>query len=137
MKLKGLGRKSTEMLWKKFKEQLSNYLPLTGGTMKGLLNVPYGTAVHYIYGTQGSDGYVHLATIVNKGAYVDAPIELTITRRCESQATKIVILFNGTSSNDPTLRTFNVVGATADVWIYKSAASTWEKKRGLGRSKCN
>ena len=114
MKLKGLGRKSTEMLWKKFKEQLSNYLPLTGGTMKGLLNVPYGTAVHYNYGTHGSDGYVHLATIGIKRAYVDAPIELTITRRGDKQPTKIVILFNGTTSNDPTLRTLNVVGATAE-----------------------
>ena len=133
MKLKGLGRKSTEMLWKKFKEQLSNYLPLTGGTMKGLLNVPYGTAVHYNYGTNGSDGYVRLATIVIKEAYVDAPIELTIMRRGASRPTKIVILFNSASSNDPTVSTFNVVGATANVWIYKSAASTWElyvKKSG-------
>lgn len=133
MKLKGLGRKSTEMLWKKFKEQLSNYLPLTGGTMKGLLNVPYGTVVHYNYGTNGSDGYVRLATIVIKAAYVDAPIELTITRRGASRPTKIVILFNSASSNDPTVSTFNVVGATANVWIYKSAASTWElyvKKSG-------
>lgn len=134
MKLKGLGKKSTEMLWKKFKEQLSNYLPLTGGTMKGLLNVPYGIAVHYNYGTNGSDGYVRLATIVVKGAYADAPIELTITRRSENQATKIVILFNGISSNDPTLRAFNVVGKTTNVWMYKSAASTWElyvRKNGL------
>lgn len=133
MKLKGLGKKSTEMLWKKFKEQLSNYLPLTGGTMKGLLNVPYGTVVHYNYGTNGSDGYVRLATIVIKAAYVDAPIELTITRRGASRPTKIVILFNSASSNDPTVSTFNVVGATANVWIYKSAASTWElyvKKSG-------
>lgn len=126
MKLKGLGKKSTEMLWKKFKEQLSNYLPLTGGTMKGLLNVPYGTVVHYNYGTNGSYGYVRLATIVIKAAYVDAPIELTIMRRGDSHPTKIVILFNSTSSNDPTVSTFNVVGATANVWIYKSAASTWE-----------
>lgn len=133
MKLKGLGKKSTEMLWKKFKEQLSNYLPLTGGTMKGLLTVPYGTAVHYAYGTNASDGYVRLATIVIKAAYVYAPIELTITRRADSHPTKIVILFNSTSSNDPTVSTFNVVGATANVWIYKSAASTWElyvKKSG-------
>lgn len=133
MKLKGLGKKSTEMLWKKFKEQLSNYLPLTGGTMKGLLTIPYGTAVHYNYGANGSDGYVHLATIVIKAAYVYAPIELTITRRADSHPTKIVILFDSTSSNDPTVRTFNVVGATANVWIYKSAASTWElyvKKNG-------
>lgn len=133
MKLKGLGKKSTEMLWKKFKEQLSNYLPLTGGTMKGLLNVPYGTVVHYNYGTNGSDGYVRLATIVIKGVYVDAPIELTITRRSDRQSTKIVVRFNCISSNDPTVERFNVVGATADVWIYKSAASTWElyvKKNG-------
>lgn len=133
MKLKGLGKKSTEMLWKKFKEQLSNYLSLTGGTMKGLLNVPYGTAVHYTSGTNGSDGYVRLATIVIKEAYVDAPIELTIMRRGASRPTKIVILFNSASSNDPTVSTFNVVGATANVWIYKSAESTWElyvKKSG-------
>lgn len=133
MELKGLGRKSTEMLWKKFKEQLSNYLPLTGGTMKGLLNVPYGTAVHYSHGTQNSYGYVRLATIVIKGQNMDAPIELTITRRGDSQSTKIVVQFNGANHNDPTVRTFSVVGATADVWIYKSAVSTWElyvKKSG-------
>lgn len=128
-----LDNAGVDRVWKKFKEQLSNYLPLTGGTMKGLLNVPYGTAVHYNYGTNGSDGYVHLATIVIKAAYVDAPIELTITRRGASRPTKIVILFNSASSNDPTVSTFNVVGATANVWIYKSAASTWElyvKKSG-------
>lgn len=121
-----LDNAGVDRVWKKFKEQLSNYLPLTGGTMKGLLNVPYGTAVHYTYGIKGSDGYVHLATIVIKRAYVDAPIELTITRRGDRQPTKIVILFNGVNSNDPTLRTLNVVGATADIWIYKSAVSTWE-----------
>ncbi len=129
-----LDNAGVDRLWKKFKSHIANYLPLTGGTMKGLLNVPYGTAVHYNYGTHGSDGYVHLATIVIKGAYADAPIELTITRRSESQATKIVIMFNGISSNDPTLRTFNVVGKTTNVWIYKSAASTWElyvRKNGL------
>ena len=128
-----LNNAGVDRVWKKFKEQLSNYLPLTGGTMKGLLNVPYGTAVHHTYGTNGSDGYVRLATIVIKAAYVDAPIELTITRRGASRPTKIVILFNSASSNDPTVSTFNVVGATANVWIYKSAASTWElyvKKSG-------
>lgn len=133
MKLKGLGKKSTEMLWKKFKEQLSNYLPLTGGTMKGLLNVPYGTAVHYTYGTQDSDGYVHLATIVIKRQNADVPIELTITRRGDRQPTKIVVQFNNVGHNDPTLGTFSVVGATTNVWLYKSAVSTWElyaKKSG-------
>lgn len=113
-------------LWKKFKNHIANYLPLTGGTMKGLLNVPYGTAVHYNYGTQGSAGYVHLATIVIKATYTDAPIELTITRRGDSQPTNIVVQFYSTNSNDPTLRTFSVFGSTADVWIYKSAVSTWE-----------
>ena len=128
-----LDNAGVDSVWKKFKEQLSNYLPLTGGSMKGLLNVPYGTAVHYNYGTNGSDGYVRLATIVIKGAYVYAPIELTIMRRGDSHPTKIVILFNSASSNDPTVRTFNVVGATANVWMYKSAVSTWElyvKKNG-------
>ncbi len=128
-----LDNAGVDSLWKKFKNHIANYLPLTGGTMKGLLNVPYGTAVHYNYGTQGSDGYVRLATIVIKEAYVDAPIELTIMRRGDRHPTKIVVLFNSASSNDPTVRTFNVVGATANVWIYKSAVSTWElyvKKSG-------
>lgn len=121
-----LDNAGVDRLWKKFKNHIANYLPLTGGTMKGLLNVPYGTAVHYTYGTRGSGGYVRLATIVIKGDYVDAPIELTITRRGDTQTTEIVILFNGISSNDPTVRRFNVVGATTNVWIYKSAVSTWE-----------
>lgn len=121
-----LNNAGVDRVWKKFKEQLSNYLPLTGGTMKGLLNVPYGTVVHHTYGTRGSDGYVHLATIVIKGNYVDAPIELTITRRRDNQPTKIVVQFNNAGHNDPTLGKFNVVGATTDVWIYKSAVSTWE-----------
>lgn len=121
-----LNNAGVDRVWKKFKEQLSNYLPLTGGTMKGLLTVPYGTVVHHTYGTRGSDGYVHLATIVIKGNYVDAPIELTITRRRDNQPTKIVVQFNSAGHNDPTLGKFNVVGATTDVWIYKSAVSTWE-----------
>lgn len=121
-----LDNAGVDRVWKKFKEQLSNYLPLTGGTMKGLLNVPYGTAVHYNYGTQNSDGYVHLATIVIKTGYANAPIELTITRRGDSQPTKIVVQFNNTDSNDPSLRIFSVFGETADIWLYKSAVSTWE-----------
>lgn len=121
-----LDNAGVDRVWKKFKEQLSNYLPLTGGTMKGLLTVPYGTVVHYTYGTRGSDGYFHLATIVIKGNYVDAPIELTITRRIDNQPTKIVVQFNTSGHNDPTVRRFNVVGATTNVWIYKSAVSTWE-----------
>lgn len=121
-----LDNAGVDRVWKKFKEQLSNYLPLTGGTMKGLLTVPYGTVVHHTYGTRGSEGYVHLATIVIKENYVDAPIELTITRRRDNQPTKIVVQFNSAGHNDPTLGKFNVVGATTDIWIYKSAVSTWE-----------
>lgn len=121
-----LDKAGVDSVWKKFKEQLSNYLPLTGGTMKGLLNVPCGTAVHYNYGTQYSYGYVRLSTIVIKTGYTNAPIELTITRRGDSQPTKIVVQFNNTDSNDPSLRTFSVFGETADIWLYKSAVSTWE-----------
>lgn len=121
-----LDNAGVDRLWKKFKNHIANYLPLTGGTMKGLLNVPYGTAVHYTRGTHGSAGYVHLATIVVKTGYANAPIELTITRRADSQPTNIVVLFNNDDSKDPALRTFSVFGATTDVWIYKSATSTWE-----------
>ena len=121
-----LDNAGVDRVWKKFKEQLSNYLPLTGGTMKGLLNVPYGTAVHYTYGTSDSDGYVRLATMVIKTGYTNAPIELTITRRGDIKPTKIVVQFSNLDYNDPTVETLSVVGATADVWIYKSAVSTWE-----------
>lgn len=121
-----LDNAGVDRVWKKFKEQLSNYLPLTGGTMKGLLNVPYGTAVHYNYGIQNSDGYVHLATIVIKTGYTNAPIELTITRRGDSKPTKIVVQFDNTDHNDPPVGTFSVFGATADVWMHKSSVSTWE-----------
>lgn len=121
-----LNNEGVSTLWTKMKAQLSNYLPLTGGTMKGLLNVPYGTAVHYTYGTQNSDGYVRLATMVINTGYTNAPIELTITRRGDSQPTKIVVQFNNTDSNDPSLRIFSVFGETADIWLYKSAVSTWE-----------
>lgn len=121
-----LNNAGVDRVWKKFKEQLSNYLPLTGGTMKGLLNVPYGTVVHYTYGTQDSAGYVRLATIVIKGEYTISPTELTITRRGDSNPTKIVVGFNGVNSNDPSVGTFSVFGETADIWLYKSAVSTWE-----------
>lgn len=121
-----LNNAGVDRVWKKFKEQLSNYLPLKGGTMKGLLNVPYGTAVHYTYGTQDSAGYVRLATIVIKGEYTISPTELTITRRGDSNPTKIVVGFNGVNSNDPSVGTFSVFGETADIWLYKSAVSTWE-----------
>lgn len=121
-----LDNAGVDRVWKKFKEQLSNYLPLTGGTMKGLLNVPYGTVVHYTYGTQDSAGYVRLATIVIKGEYTISPTELTITRRGDSNPTKIVVGFNGVNSNDPSVGTFSVFGETADIWLYKSAVSTWE-----------
>lgn len=121
-----LDNAGVDRVWKKFKEQLSNYLPLKGGTMKGLLNVPYGTAVHYTYGTQDSAGYVRLATIVIKGEYTISPTELTITRRGDSNPTKIVVGFNGVNSNDPSVGTFSVFGETADIWLYKSAVSTWE-----------
>lgn len=121
-----LDNAGTEMLWEKIKSKLANYLPLTGGTMKGLLKVPYGTAVHYTTGTEGSSGYVHLATIVIKTAYTNVPIELTITRRSDNQPTKIVVQFLNENSADPALQTFSVMGTTDDVWMYKSATSTWE-----------
>lgn len=121
-----LDNAGVDRVWKKFKNTLSNYLPLTGGTMKGLLTVPYGTVVHHTYGTQDSAGYVRLATIVIKGEYTISPTELTITRRGDSNPTKIVVCFNGVNSNDPSVGTFSVFGETADIWLYKSAVSTWE-----------
>lgn len=126
MEFRGLGKKSTEMLWKKFKNTIANYLPLTGGTMKGRLNVPYGTHVHYNYGVQGSDGYVHLATITINMGYMNAPIEMTIARRGDNQPTKIVIQFFNDNTKDPKLQTFSVLGVATDIWICKSATSTWE-----------
>ena len=121
-----LDNAGVDRLWKKFKNHIANYLPLTGGTMKGLLNVPYGTAVHYTQGTDGTNGYFHVATIVVSGGFQNVPVEMTIVRRHDTQPTRIVIHFSNEDNSDPIIQTFSVFGATADVWIYKSATSTWE-----------
>ena len=121
-----LNNAGVDRLWKKFKSHIANYLPLTGGTMKGLLNVPYGTAVHYTQGTYGTNGYFHVATIVVSGSFQNVPMEMTIVRRHDTQPTRIVIHFSNEDNSDPIIQTFSVFGATADVWIYKSATSTWE-----------
>ena len=101
-----------------------NYLPLTGGMITGdlMLNNTYSASIR---GTDGTSGYVLLATIKIGASYQNTPIEFTITRRSDRTPTKIALTFYSASNTDPGLYSFKTFGSTTDVWAYKSTTSTW------------
>lgn len=117
-------------VWNYIKSKTSAlYLPLTGGTVTGLLKTPGGTMVHNATGTSGTVGYVNIAEFNLAGTtYQNMPIQLDVFRRRMSMATRLYIWFDPVDSSDPAIAHLGYEGAGTDTdfYIYKSATSTWQ-----------
>ena len=105
---------------------LNNKLSLSGGKLTGKLVKSAGQSVYDTRATAGTAGYVLLCTLGITENYMNEPIEFTITRRSDQSATRISIAFVSVDNKDPGLSVFKVFGGTNDIWMYKSAASTWQ-----------
>ena len=104
-----------------------SYLPLSGGTVTGLLTIQKGTQVHTATGTSGTSGYIKIATIKITGGYQNIPLAFEVYRRQATQPTKLYITFSSVKSADPTLNKFYYEGqgSSTAFALYKSTTSTW------------
>lgn len=125
-----LYRRRAKDVWTYFNNKIKSlYLPLTGGTVTGLLKTPGGTMVHNAGGTQGTVGYINIAEFNLAGTtYQNMPIQLDVFRRRMPMATRLYIWFDPVDSSDPTIATLGYEGAGTDTdfYLYKSATSTWQ-----------
>lgn len=123
-------KRTAASVWNYIKSKTSAlYLPLTGGTVTGLLKTPGGTMVHNASGTSGTVGYVNIAEFNLAGTmYQNMPIQLDVFRRRMSMATRLYIWFDPVDSSDPAIAHLGYEGAGTDTdfYMYKSAKSTWQ-----------
>lgn len=123
-------KRTAANVWNYIKSKTSAlYLPLTGGTVTGLLKTPGGTMVHNALGTSGKVGYINIAEFNLAGTtYQNMPIQLDVFRRGMPMATRLYIWFDPVDSSDPTIATLGYEGAGTDTdfYMYKSATSTWQ-----------
>ena len=123
-------KRTAASVWNYIKSKTSAlYLPLTGGTVTGLLKTPGGTMVHNASGTSGTVGYVNIAEFNLAGTtYQNMPIQLDVFRRRVSMATRLYIWFDPVETSDPAIAHLGYEGAGTDTdfYIYKSATSTWQ-----------
>lgn len=90
-----------------------------------MLTIPGGSKV-YSVSSANQSGYVKWATLTISGAYQNEPIVFEISRRGDAMSTIIQVQFQNTSSSDPTLTSFTYYGSCANIYIKKSATSTWD-----------
>ena len=104
-----------------------NYLPLSGGSLTGVLKEGKGTYVHYATGTAGKTGYVIVADIKITNEYQNIPLGFEVYRRGNYEPTRLYITFEPSTSNDPGLARFYYEGAgTSDEFqIRKNGTSNW------------
>ena len=114
------------MTQKAITDGLNSKLSLSGGKLTGKLEKSAGQFVYDTRATAGTAGYVLLCTLKITENYMNEPIEFTITRRSDQSTTRISIAFVSVENKDPGLSVFKVFGGTNDIWMYKSAASTWQ-----------
>lgn len=123
-------KRTAANVWNYIKSKTSAlYLPLTGGTVTGLLKTPGGTMVHNANGTSGTVGYVNIAEFNLAGtSYQNMPIQLDVFRRKMSMVTRLYIWFDPVETSDPAIAHLGYEGAGTDTdfYIYKSATSTWQ-----------
>ena len=125
-----LYRRRVKDVWTYFNNKIKSlYLPLTGGTVTGLLKTPGGTMVHNAGGTSGKVGYINIAEFNLAGTtYQNMPIQLDVFRRRMSMVTRLYIWFDPVDTSDPTIAHLGYEGAGTDTdfYMYKSATSTWQ-----------
>ena len=109
-----------------------SYLPLTGGTVSGETIFTQGTRIHSGEGTGGTTGYVNIAQISVTGTYANQPFTFLFAQRGNGTTSRVHLAFTNVDTTDPAVDNFNVEGP-GDVYIHKSATSTWQiyiKKTG-------
>ena len=104
-----------------------NYLPLSGGTITGNLKLQKGSHVHVANGTEGTTGYVRVATIKITGSYQNIPISFEVYRRRQTRPTKLYLTFVGAEGTDPSIDhlLYEGAGTTNDFAIVKSSSGNW------------
>lgn len=91
------------------------------------IRTPGGRYVAHAFGTSGTSGWVQIAEIKIAGAYVNQPIQFTITQRGRTVPINLYVYFNGQNTTDPTLYAFKCTNALY-TWQYalgKKSTSTW------------
>ena len=111
--------------------KLATARTINGVSFDGSANIiiPRSTKhIHTALGTEGSSGYVKIATIKITGTYADHPVEFVISQRGRSPY-HLYVQFHGQNNTDPTLyefKHFAPVNNGVDAYIVKSATSTWD-----------
>ena len=104
---------------------------INGVSFNGSANIIIPRSIKHIHnasGTEGSSGYVKIATIKVTGTYADHPVEFVISQRNRGPY-HLYVQFNGAASTDPTLyefKHFDPVNKGVNAYIVKSATSTWD-----------
>lgn len=79
---------------------------------------------HHAAGTNGTTGYIGIATIKITGTYANVPLFFEFTSRNKKSASTWV-RFNSVNGTDPTLGSITADG-DINVYIRKTATSTWQ-----------
>lgn len=107
-------------------EQFTKYLPLTGGTMTGNITAKGGTTVHHAAANAGSAGFLKIAQFKVTGTYQNSPIVIELSSRGREVTCTLYIYFSPVNNSDPSSANIYYTGADYDVYIHKSATSTFE-----------
>lgn len=82
--------------------------------------------VHSATGTNGTRGYVKIATLKVLAKYQNEPLVIELTRRSAETTCTLYIAFASENSADPALGQFKYIGTNYNCYMYKSATSTWD-----------
>ena len=79
---------------------------------------------HHAVGTNGTAGYIGIATIKITGTYANVPMYYAFANRGQQQ-TNVWVRFNSVNGTDPTLNILQADGSM-NIYIRKTATSSWE-----------
>ena len=91
---------------------------------KGWSRMQHGYYVHSGEGTTGVSGYVKIAEITVKDAYINSPVRFLVAQRGVRQNV-VSLMFNGENNLDPTIYFFNYEGTEFTAYVGKITTSTW------------
>ena len=94
-------------------------------TANGIAASHHHASLFNISPSQGTNGYVKLATFKITGTYVNQAIEIKLIRRQDITTTTISIVFQSANLTDPGLNALNCFGPALP-YMHKSATSTWD-----------
>ena len=76
-------------------------------------------------GGSGTYMYAKLCTITIASQYINTPFEIALQGRGRATIDRLSVLFQSVNNTDPSLTSFNVIGAFDGYYISKVATSTW------------